>query len=125
MCEMHYRRWQKKGDPGPAGPLPRSGENSWAWKGGRTTQDGYVLLHVGTKPNRKRVFEHRVIMEEILGRPLVSGENVHHVNGVKNDNRPENLELWVISQPSGQRVPDLLAWAKEILDRYGEADEPS
>jgi hypothetical protein len=49
-------------------------------------------------------------MEEILGRPLEPNENVHHVNGVRDDNRPENLELWLTSQPSGQRVRDLVEW---------------
>jgi hypothetical protein len=58
-------------------------------------------------------------MERILGRSLRPGENVHHRNGVRDDNRPENLELWSTSQPSGQRVDDKIAWALEFLESYG------
>ena len=60
-------------------------------------------------------------MEEILGRYLLPDESVHHINGVRDDNRPENLELWVRPQPSGIRVEDALTWAREILNRFGDA----
>jgi hypothetical protein len=57
-------------------------------------------------------------MEQILGRPLFKDENVHHINGIKDDNRQENLELWSTFQPAGQRVVDKLSWAHEIINRY-------
>lgn len=43
---------------------------------------------------------------------------VHHKNGNRSDNRPENLELWSKSQPPGQQVEDKVRWAREILERY-------
>jgi hypothetical protein len=52
------------------------------------------------------VFEHILVTEQMLGRFLLPDETVHHKNGVRHDNRPENLELWVRPQPSGIRVQD-------------------
>lgn len=58
-------------------------------------------------------------MEEMVGRQLLPHESVHHKNGQRADNRPENLELWSRSQPAGQRVEDKVRWAQEILAQYG------
>jgi hypothetical protein len=69
------------------------------------------------------VFEHIVVIERLLGRPLQRDESVHHRNGIRDDNRPENLELWVSAQPSGVRVTDALAWALTVVDRYAAPEE--
>jgi hypothetical protein len=79
--------------------------------GSHVDVNGYRIV-----PGRR--FEHRVVMEEMIGRPLLPDESVHHKNGERADNRPENLELWSSWQPSGQRVVDKLEWAHELIQRY-------
>ena len=79
------------------------------------------MIRVPGHPRTKKspyVFEHILIAEEMLGRYLLDGESVHHRNGVRDDNRPENLELWTRPQPSGIRASDAITWAIEILTRY-------
>lgn len=86
--------------------------------GGYYRLSGYPL-HPNSN-SRGYVLEHHYVMSEHLGRKIDTefGENVHHKNGVKDDNRIENLELWITKQPKGQRPEDLIEWAVEIMNRY-------
>jgi hypothetical protein len=99
-----------------------AGASNGYWKGGKTRHKaGYIMRRVPAHPRAAGsgyVFEHILVMEEILGRYLLPGESVHHRNGVRDDNRPENLELWTRPQPTGIRVSDAVAWAREILELY-------
>lgn len=87
---------------------------------GHISKDGY---HVVKLAHGRSARMHRVIMERKLGRPLRDTENVHHKNGVRNDNSLENLELWVKTQPCGQRVEDKVAYAISLLLDYPEFAE--
>lgn len=82
----------------------------------------YAPEHPRAPGGNGYVFEHTLVMEQLLGRYLERDETVHHRNGVRDDNSPENLELWVRPQPPGIRACDALVWAREIVRRYeGEA----
>lgn len=85
-----------------------------------TTSKGYRARKVslGSRNKVRYEWEHRNVMAEYIGRELLPDEEVHHINGVRDDNRIENLELWSTKQPKGQRVEDKLDWAYEMIRRY-------
>lgn len=98
-----------KGGPGPAEKARPGGSRF-------TMGSGYIKIHMPDAPSANcdgYVLEHRIVMERMLGRNLNRGESVHHINGRRDDNRPENLELWVTPQPAGQRASDLADWVVE------------
>ena len=116
LCGSHHAQYLNgrplsllrpdKGVTRPVGSMRRDGGYvRQKVSGHRFVGDGWPLQHV-------------IVMSEVLGRPLRPGENVHHLNGQRDDNRPENLELWTRSQPAGQRVSDKVAWAVEFVRQY-------
>lgn len=114
-----------------AGERPKRSRRKPLPAGYFRTGNGYVMQYVapgthGARPygaeGRWGMLQHRAVMMQIIGRGLLPAETVHHINGVRDDNRPENLELWVSSHPSGQRVADQLKWAREIVETYGDAN---
>lgn len=112
-CRPHYDRVSKGYDP--LAPWKTPGE----WGAWTVNKAGYVVRYRKVDGKTEYQAQHRVVMAEALGRELLPQEEVHHKNGQRGDNRPENLELWSTSQPAGQRVEDKIAWAKEFLAQYG------
>lgn len=101
-CRAHYSKWSKYGDPLAGRTKPRFCDEGYI----RPQGQGYTQI----KTNGGWMLHHRFVMEQMLGRRLEDFENVHHINGRRSDNRPDNLELWVVPQPYGQRAIDLADW---------------
>lgn len=85
-----------------------------------TSAAGYITV----KHQGAWVQQHRLVVEEKIGRKLLPSERVHHINGIRDDNRPENLELWLVKgnskkDPAGQRQSDL---KEQFLALFDESE---
>lgn len=113
LCPYHYDSWYRHGDPLVSKrAISKSGS-------GNTDVHGYRRISVRGKVLK----EHRLVMEQALGRPLLPNENVHHKDGNRLNNSLDNLELWVKSQPCGQRVKDKIKYAAGIIEHYENLSE--
>ena len=116
-CSMHYRRFKKGIDMDEPVPFIRYPIGSK-----RAEPLGYVSIKISNKKGMDKknwMLEHRYIMSNHIGRPLYDNEIVHHINGIRTDNRIKNLELCKKFQPPGQRVSDMVDYSVEVLNDYG------
>lgn len=110
-CEVSITtisRWAEKFDIREIRPYKgdKRGANNPFWKGGKykDSQTGYVYVYAPDHPfaNKKGyISEHRLVMEDFIGRHLRQNEAVYHKNKAKDDNRITNLEIVIVGEPEG------------------------
>ena len=115
-CGTHYKRAVSAGDVQHDLPVRVVTGEGWMSHGYWCVPVPHELRHLTN--GETSVGQHRLVMAQHLGRALSPEETVHHKNGIRTDNRLENLELWSSAHGKGQRAQDKVAFALEQLRKY-------
>lgn len=115
LCNTHAERLRRNGSIIPLRVHRPHGQGGIV--------GGYLIFQKTINGRKRCIRRCRLVMEQMIGRKLLRTETVHHRNGDKLDDRPENLELWASVHPKGQRICDLVEFAESILRNYGALRE--